>query len=192
VTLSAVQQSPQVAGTPVELSAEAIGTTGDYVYQFRIKSGIAWSVEQFYVAANTWLWDTTGLAPGTYTIQVMAKNASSAAAYEALKTIAYTLKTPPATGATLSPTPASPRTVGTPVAFNAGGIGGTGTYEYQFLYKRSTDPSMTMAQGYSTSGTWNWDTSGAAAGSYTIQVRVRSVGSTAAYDALKTIAYTLK
>jgi len=45
--------------------------------------GGAWSVVQAYSSSNIWTWNTTGLAAGTYTLDVYARDASSTAGYDA-------------------------------------------------------------------------------------------------------------
>jgi hypothetical protein len=96
---------------------------------------------------------------------------------------------PPATGVTLTSVPASPQVAGAPVAFIAGGQGGSGIYEYQFWLR--TGANWAIAQPYSKTSTWIWDTTGAANGTYFTQVDVRSAGSAAASEASNNVAYQI-
>jgi hypothetical protein len=94
-----------------------------------------------------------------------------------------------ATGAMLTPNVASPQAVGSSVVFTAGGTGGSGSYEYRFWLR--SGGVWAIAQDYSTSNTWTWDTTGLTADSYGVVVYVRSVGSTAGYEAARFINYVL-
>jgi len=72
----------------------ATGTTGSYVYQFRLRtpSGV-WSVARDYSSTPAWTWTTTvGQAAGSYQIEVWAKNAGSNAVQEAYKKVSFTLQ----------------------------------------------------------------------------------------------------
>ena len=81
--------SPQAPGTSVTWSAVASGGSGNYQYQFWLYDGISWSIGKPYGATNdnTWAWTTSGLATGTYRVQVWARNAGSTADYEAFTSL---------------------------------------------------------------------------------------------------------
>jgi hypothetical protein len=148
-------------------------------------------VVRSYSTTNTWTWNTTGYTAGAYMIEVDVRSAGSSAAYEAYKAISYSLVTSsPATGATLTAGPASPQPIGTQVTFTAGGIGGSGSYEYKFILINGS--TGTKVQNYSPTNAWTWNTAGYAAGSYKVEVDVRNAGSSAAYEAYKTISYALQ
>jgi hypothetical protein len=71
---------------------------------------------------------------------------------------------------------------GTPVTLTATAGCGTGdTPTYQF-WELAPGSGWTVTQPWSTSATWNWDTTGAAAGTYYFEVWVRAQGSTANYE----------
>jgi len=97
-----------------------------------------------------------------------------------------------ATGVTLSANPTSPANVGDNVLFTAVASGGSGTYEYQFwLY--NGDGTWAVKKPYATPGNaWTWDTTGMSAGTYSISVGARSVGSTAGWDTFQVVTYVLQ
>jgi hypothetical protein len=104
--------------------------------------------------------------------------------------MSYTiLSTPPATGATLTPSVTSPQVSGTGITFTAGGIGGSGSYEYKFVLNIGS--TSTVVRDYSSSNTWAWNTGGVAAGTYTVLVYVRNAGSPATYETAKGISYSI-
>ena len=82
--------SPQAPGASVLWTAVAGGGSGNYQYQFWLNDGTSWSIAKPYGATNdnTWTWNTTGLATGTYSVQVWARSAGSTAAYEAFTPVA--------------------------------------------------------------------------------------------------------
>jgi hypothetical protein len=189
-TLSAGPVSSVIAGNSAAFTAGGIGGSGSYEYRFVLINGTTGTVVRSYSSSNTWTWNTAGYAAGAYMIEVDVRSAGSNAAYEAYKTISYSLVTnSPATGATLTAGPASPRYIGTQVTFTAGGIGGSGSYEYRFVLISGT--TGTVVRSYSATNTWTWNTTNYAVGTYRVEVDVRNAGSPAAYEAYKTISYSL-
>jgi hypothetical protein len=190
-TLTASPTGAQVIGSTITFTAGGVGGSGTYEYRFILISGSTGTKVQNYSPTNTWTWNTTGYAAGSYQVEVNVRNAGSTAAYEAYKTISHSLVTSsPATGATLTAGPASPQPIGTQVTFTAGGIGGSGSYEYKFILINGS--TGTKVQNYSATNAWSWNTTGYAAGSYRVEVDVRNAGSSAAYEAYRTINYALQ
>src|ERR1700694_2724850 len=79
VNASALPASPQLAGTPVTVTAIAV-TCPNPRYQFWIllAGSQTWLVAKFYSVSNTYNWDTTSITAGVYKFMVMARDASSA------------------------------------------------------------------------------------------------------------------
>jgi hypothetical protein len=81
-------------------------------------------------------------------------------------------------GLTLTPSPASPQSVGTSVNLTASASCPPGTAEFRFLVRAGNGPySEFRAWGASPNATWN--TGGLTAGSYTLRVQVRTSGGSA-------------
>jgi hypothetical protein len=74
VSISTNLISPQTAGTQVFVTGTASGGSGVYEYQFWLKdtTGV-FTLMQPFSASPIWHWDTTGLLPGTYTLDVQAR-----------------------------------------------------------------------------------------------------------------------
>jgi hypothetical protein len=125
---------------------------------------------------------------GTYTIQVWAKSLGSTAAYEAYRSISYTLAIP-VTAVTLTPVPAAPQKVGTSIVFTANATGGPP--QYYFTWRNPVTGVWSVGQAYSSTSSWTWNTTGLPAGIYKIRVDAKSLVSTAAYEAYRSINYTL-
>jgi len=122
----------------------------------------------------TWGWNTSGLAPGTYTVHVWAnQTGDSTALAEAIGSSAVTLGGN-CTSASLSPASASQLVTST-VHFSASSSGcSSPQYEYWVQY---LDGSWNMLRAFSTSPTWDWVTSGLAPGSYAVHVWANQTGS---------------
>lgn len=190
ITLTPSLVGAWVVGTQVTFTSEASGGLGCYEYQFTLKSGTTTVIMQPYSKSDTWVWDTSKAAPGTYFISVAARSFGSTATHEVLMTKGYTISAQQVTGATLMPDISTQPEAGTPVTFTSEANGGSGSYEYQFWLK--SGPSQTIVQGYSSANTWTWDTKDNAAGTYYVIVHVRNADSTAPYEVLVSKAYTIK
>jgi len=182
--------SPQIIGNNPTFTAGGVGGSGSYEYKFWLKTNGVWAMVRDYSKTNTWTWNTSATLAGTYGVQVQVRNAGSSAKYEAVKTMSYVLAPPPVSGATLVPDKASPQTAGANVTFTAGGVGGSGNYEYKFWIKAAG--IWTVVQDYSTTNTYSWNTTGLTPGTYRAQVYVRNVGSTAKYEAVLGMGYVVK
>jgi hypothetical protein len=137
---------------------------------------------QDYSASNTWTWNTSGLAVGTYTLDVYARDASSTAGYDAhiSPNPTYVLQGAVCASVSESASPASPQSPGTTVKFTAIATGCPNP-NYKF-WLQAPGGGWTVAQDYSSSNTWTWNTSGLASGTYTLDVYARDASSSAAYD----------
>jgi len=196
--------SPSRASTTVTAAGGTSGCTNP-LYQFWMASpGGTWQIVQPYSASPTFTWNTTGAAAGTYGLSVWVRDASGSGAYgngsgrwDTYSSGQYTLTTAPCTAATLSAAPASSTTVGTTVTLTATATGcPNAIYEFWIAAPGGT---WKIVQAYSTSATYTWNTTGAAAGTYAISVWVRdtsSVGtsgnSTGRWDAYSSGTYSLR
>src|SRR5439155_8794366 len=70
---------------------------------------------------------------------------------------------------------------GTTAIFTANAVGGSGSYEYMFDV-RDTHGNWSLVQFYGTANTWTWNKSNVLAGSYTVRVWARNLGTTVGYD----------
>jgi len=171
--------SPRVAGTPVSFTATAGGGSGNYQYQFWLKNTFGvYTLVQPYSASNVFNWNTAGLLPGTYSVAVQARSTGSSAGFDVETVVSYVILPLPATTLNLLVSPGSPAAIGTPVSITATADGGSGTYLYQFWVK-DTFGIYTLAQPYSSANQFNWSTSGLPAGTYSLAVQAKSLGSAA-------------
>jgi hypothetical protein len=62
----------------------------EYRFWVRDLSG-RWSIVRDFSSTSTYSWSTTGLAPGSYGLEVDVRNQSSAAAYETISNATFSL-----------------------------------------------------------------------------------------------------
>ena len=202
VTVTAAPTSvSQGSGTHVTITGAASGcTNSNPLYQFvmRPASQSNWQVVQAYTTSPTYSWNSTGAATGTVYFGVWTKDASSPAAYDAVASTPVAVN-PVSCGSvtiTASPTSAAHGT-GAQVTFTAVAAGCTDPnplYEFWFL----DGSTWRVVQGWSTTATWTWNTTGAPAGTQHFGVWVRDAASPGVnrttlggYDAYAPIPYTL-
>ena len=88
--LTTDKASPQVHGTTVLLTGSAT-CPGTPEYRFWVGQNGIWKIVQDYSPTSTFSWSTTGLAPGTYGLEVDVRNQSSTAPYESVSNLYYVL-----------------------------------------------------------------------------------------------------
>jgi hypothetical protein len=179
--------SPAPAGTQVGLSATAAGCTNPlYQFWYQAQPNGTWTIIQPFGTASTATWNTSGLAAGTYNLDVWVKQQGSSATFDAETTPypTYTLQPPPAcTSVTWNPaSPASPSAPGTQITLSATAAGCPNPL-YQFWYQAQPNGTWTIIQPFGTASTATWNTSGLAAGTYNLDVWVKQQGSSATFDA---------
>ena len=177
--------SPQSPGTQVKLSGTASGCT-TALYQFWVQpTGGTWAILQAYSTSSTATWGTTGLATGSYTFDIWAKQSGSSASWEAHLTPnpTYTLQAgAPCSSVTWNPpSPAPTQAPGTQITL--GGVAaGCPNPQYQFWIQPPGGAwAILLAFGSSSSAAWN--TGGAATGTYLFDIWARQLGSSASWEA---------
>jgi hypothetical protein len=183
-TDSAVPPSTSASGTAVTFTGNAVGCPNP-LYQFWMLApgSSSWTVAQAYSNNAAFNWTTTGKAAGVYRFSVWVRDASSSGTSCSslgcddafVPGFTYTLTSTPCASATASSLPPSTAARGTTVAITGIASGcPNALYEFWILAPGGT---WTVAQGYSTSATFNWVTTGLAAGTYRFSVWVRDASS---------------
>ncbi|MBE0568709.1 MAG: hypothetical protein IH577_03410, partial [Deltaproteobacteria bacterium] len=96
--------TPQLAGTTITFTATPVGGSGSYEFRFLLDGAVV----RPYDSNESWNWNTTGLPDNLYLVGVEARNAGSTET-EATHEMGFVIGFPPATGVTLTPSPASPQ-----------------------------------------------------------------------------------
>jgi spore germination protein YaaH len=204
--VSAKPASPSLAGTPVTVTSTAGCPDANPVFQFWILSPGASSYQlvQPYSSTSTYSWSTAGLFPGIYRIAVWARDAlgngefsNSLGSWDAVAETSYTVTTNPCSASTLTAAPAAPAGTGATVALT-GHSSGCPSPLYQFWIEAPGSGSFTLAQAYSASSSYTFDTTNKAPGAYVFGIWARDTSSPGTYgnslgrwDAANTIRYTV-
>jgi hypothetical protein len=199
VTFAASPASPQASGTQVTFTATAAGCSNpNPLYQFvmRPASSSTWQTIQGYSTDNTYRWNSTGAAAGIVYFGALAKDASSGAAYDANTSIPFTVGPPTSVCASVTMS-AAPTSVahsssgGTHVIVTAVAAGCSSTPRYEFWIRPASSSTWQLVQSYGTTATYDWNSTGAAAGIVYIGVHVRDANSSAAYDVVNSTPVTV-
>jgi len=183
--LSANTDFPVPPSQPVTWSAAFSGGSTSTPLEYRFWAFNAatgsWAVIQDYssTATTTWVPATTG----QYSFQVWVRRVGSTAAYDIYAAAGpVTVSRGPVTVTSLTSDRTCPCDAGDPMTWTARANGGTaGPLEYTFWRFREGS-GWSQVQTYSTAKTYTWTPAFGDAGNYSMQVWVRSAGSTAQYD----------
>jgi spore germination protein YaaH len=184
----ATPSADQAVATSVGFTASstACGTPA-YAYWVQLLDG-KWHLERGFSLDPTWTFNTTGLRPGAYKVRVFANQYGHSMAHpEASATSTVTLTG--CTGATLAP-PTAAQAAGTTVAFTATSAGcATPQYEYWVQLRNG---KWVAERTFSADGTWSWDTTGLAPGTYPVHVWANQLGAyTGALESVASSTVTL-
>ena len=86
--LSTDKAPPQARGTTIVLAGSAT-CAGTPEYRFWRGQNDAWTVVQDFSPSNTFSWNTIGLPPGTYGLEVDVRHQSSPTPYETVANITF-------------------------------------------------------------------------------------------------------
>jgi glucose/arabinose dehydrogenase len=186
-TLAADQQLPPAVGVPMTWTAGASGGTPPYTYQFWVyRASHGWSVARPYDSSPTWTW--TPQTTGVHAIQVWVRSAGSTASYDTWKGTGYfTVAAAVPAMPTLSVSPTLPAAAGTPMTWTAATTGGRQPTQYKFWHYSQRTGVWQPGQDWSANSTWTWMPD--LAGTYAVQVWVRSAGSSATWQAWASSGY---
>lgn len=201
-TVSASPVSPSLSGTAVQLTAGSSNCLNPLFQFWLLPPGGSWRIVQPYSSSAIYRWNTTGLIPGSYRFSVWVRDAISPGfngwppnTYDVFSAFDYQLTTSPCAAMTASAAPSS-GPAGTAITIT-GAATGCPNPSYQF-WILPPGGSWSIARAYSTSATFNWNTTGLAPGSYRFSVWARDASSLGTagsapytYDAFSALPYTL-
>jgi len=184
VQMSTAPAGPQLSGTAVQVSATSGGCPHPrYAFWVKNPGAADWNLAQPYGTSGAFNWDTSGLGAGTAYLSVWATDANSRSVtgYDVyVPGTAFTLTSQPCTSVTASAAPPSRSVPGNTVTLTAS-ASGCPSPSYEF-WIQAPGGSWTIAQAYSTSPSFSWNTTGLPTGAYHYSVWVRDASSAAAYD----------
>jgi len=192
-----------VVGAPVAITGTGVGCPNPHYEFWMLAPGAtSWRLGQAYSTTATFNWKT-GAPAGVYHFSVWARDASSTGtasnslgSWDAYAVAQYTLIAPcSSVGVSTSPPAATP--VGTAVAITGAAVSCPSPL-YQFWMLPPGSTSWQLAQAYSASATYSWNTTGLATGVYQFSVWARdshgtgtSGNSLGRWDAYKAVQYRL-
>jgi hypothetical protein len=183
---------PVAVGTPVTWTADVSDPSVTMEYKFWLYTAATsqWTLERDYSTQKSVNW--TPLVVGSYAHQVWARQVGSTSSYDLYRsTGTVDVTSAPAQMVSLISSVPLPAAAGASITWTAGAIAGTAPLEYQFW--RLDASTWKMVRDYSSDSTYLWITTAADRGSHSVQVRVRSIGSSAAYESQMTSgAFTIQ
>ena len=196
VTVAAAPASPQPSGTPVTFTAAATCPDANPLYAFWAKwpGDPNWYLLQGYSSSNVYKWNSTGAAAGTEYFGVWVKDAgSSTSGFDANVSTPYSVTTSACASLTVSAAPTSVvHGTGTHVTITGTATSCTTSPRYEFWMRLAWVSTWQLVQGYSTRATYDWNTTGAPAGTIYFGVWVKDASSpTGSFDANASTAITV-
>lgn len=194
VTLAPSPASPQEPGSSILIQSNASCAGGETPhYRFLVKAPwTGWTVLQDYSPLNSVTWNTTGLNPAIWKIEVDVRAAGSAAAWEAWRSVDFRLgSAPTCTATTVVLSPASTASVGTSVGISSTGTCDSGANPQFKFIARDPKGIERVVRDYATAATATWDTSLLATGNWTVIALVRPSASSAPYTAFAQKTFSL-
>jgi hypothetical protein len=178
-TTTSAPGAAEVGGT-ITLSSTSAGCgTPQYQVWYQPPGG-SFTVLAPYSTSSTFQWDTTGLAPGTYSLKVWVEGVGGdPSQFQAQDTFTLDLG-----GACTSVTSTIDTT--TPSVGDAVTLTATATCGAPAMFQYWMTPpggAPTMVQDWTPVSSYTLDTTGFATGTYQLQARVRAAGSTATVEA---------
>jgi hypothetical protein len=194
-----VTTAPQPSGTAVQVIGTSAGCPNPQ-YEFWILAPNAgdWRLAQAYSSATTFNWTTTGQAAGGYSFLVRARDTSSPGTnsdrlgtFDAYAGTGYKLGSGACASVAASGAPPTSSLSGTQVTIT-GTASGCPSPLYEFWMLAQGSSTWRVVQGYSASASYQWNSTGALAGTEHFGVWVRDASSSANYDAYTSIPYSVK
>ncbi len=173
-------------GETVRLTASGEGGSGNYEYEFRIRSSDGlWESVREYSTSPEWDWDTTEFQGNTYYVGAYVRDVGSPTNFDfSVVPIQIQLgNEQPLERVVLAASDQNATVAGTQVLFEALGIGGGDPSGYEYAFRmRGTGETWEIVQPFGKGSTWTWDTSNQELGEYYVGVLARRVGSKAAFE----------
>jgi hypothetical protein len=190
-------------GTQVTITGSGTGCPSPRYQFWFLPPGGSWSLVQPYAANSTFAWNTAGTLPGVYRFSLWARDSSSQGTagtapytYDSFTTFTYALSVAPCATASAVAAPPNTASRGTQVTVT-GSVTGCPNPRYEF-WLLGPGGTWNLVQGWSSSATYIWSTSGKAAGTYRFSVWARDASSSGVngaspntYDAFNSFTYTL-
>jgi len=183
---------PVAVGTSVTWTGDVGDPSINAEYEFWTYSAVTaqWTVAQGWGSQKTFVW--TPVVTGSFGVQVWERQVGSTATYDSYaSTGMIDVVSAPGQMVSLVSNVQLPASAGATITWTAGATGGTAPLEYQFW--RQDAGNWTMVRDYAPSNSYTWITTAGDVGQHAVQARVRSIGSSSAFESQMTSgAFTLQ
>jgi IPT/TIG domain len=166
-TISGSPASPQVSGTPIVFTAGSSSCLKP-LFEFWLRTDTTpWQMIQAFSTKNTYNWDSTGAPTGNVFFGVWVKDASSSTSnFDTNASTTYVMSQPACSAVTITAVPSTvvhgSGTHSTITGAASGCTNSTGQL-YEFWMRTSTT-AWVIVQSYSTTATYDWNSTGAPVG----------------------------
>jgi IPT/TIG domain len=186
----------QGSGTHSTLTGTASGCShSGPLFEFWAKwaGTTQWVIVRTYSTTATYDWNSTGALPGVETFGVWVKDANSTALYDAYTSATVQVIAATCSSVTLTPVPTTVvHGAGTHVILTAAASGCTnGTGQLYEFWMRTATTNWVIVQSYSTTATYNWNSTGAPIGTVYFGVWAKDKNSSNTYDAFASATVTV-
>jgi N-acetylmuramoyl-L-alanine amidase len=196
--LSAAPNASQRYGGTVVLYGTSVGCLKPlYAFSLLAPGSSTWTMAQPYSSGPVFEWSTAGYAPGTYSFELLVRDADSPGTnsgalgtYDGYSDITYTLTATACSSVTVSAAPPRTSMSGSLITIMANAAG-CATPQYEFWMRRSSQKDWRLVQSYSASAIYNWDSLGEAAGIVYFAVWARDSSRVEASDASAISSYAV-
>jgi|GEM_PF-1476627 len=192
-TLTASPAGIPAVGTVLTLTAGTstcgVGETPQYQFSYKLPGGRTYTVIRAWAAGNTATWNTASLPSGKYEVIVQVRALGGTAAQgttylqQYLGSVCNTL-----TGFTASPQPQGGVNSTVNISASATCTGGTPEFAYYARFPGAS--AYTLLRDFGPAA-FAWNTTGFAAGNYTLQVLSRRAGNLSLNEAVSQAGYSL-
>jgi len=192
--LAASPDAPQPPGTTLTLTGSGtcdVGVTPQYLFWYLAPGASSYSQLGNWQTNTQYVWDTTSLPNGTYTLVVWIRAAGSSASYETYGLVTYQLDTGSVGVCSSVDTFTASEPVGGIVTLTTVASCTLGAEAEYLIWYLPPAGSWTQVGVWHTSTSYEWDTGGLPSGSYALDVWARRSGSSGSWESYALLPYTL-
>jgi hypothetical protein len=181
VTVTAAPVSPSTAGTnPIVISGSATCTSPNPVFEFWYlgQGSSTWQLARGYTSSASYNWNSTGALAGNHQWSVWVHDANDSGnsctnlgCFDNFGNLTYAITTPSCPGpVTATSTPSGSQPGGTQIVITGSTSGCSNSPSFQIWYLGQGSSTWQMVKAYSATATYNWNSTGALAGTHIFSV----------------------
>ncbi len=180
--LSASTGSSAAPGTPVTWTASP--NAGELQFLRLSAATGEWTVVRDYLADAGFQWTPSPGEAGAYKFQVRVRKPGAASWDHATDSAWFAVSAAPVASLSNVVIPSTPSVVGSVLTWTAVATGGTAPLQYQFWRHHLESRTWSLERDFAPGDAFIWTTTAQDEGTYVMQVRVRSSGSSLPFESL--------